>query len=288
MNISNNLARRPQAVCSRKMGIECTVPGFLCFVALTCQAALAHDMWIEPATFIPETGDIIALKLKVGQNLLGDPLARDSQLIKRFIVYDGNELKPVVGRDGGNPAGFIRPTQPGLLVIGYHSNPSTVDEAAEKFNQYLQEEGLDAIAALRAKTNQTNAPVREMFSRCAKSLLLSGPPSATQADKTLGFTLELVAERNPYLLRGGEDLPIRLTYQNHPLPGALVVAMNKANPGEKISARTGADGRVRLKLKPSGMWMVKAVHMIPAPAGADAQWQSYWASLTFGALAGGI
>jgi hypothetical protein len=26
---------------------------------------------------------------------------------------------------------------------------------------------------------------------------------------------------------------------------------------------------------------VKAVHVVPAPAGATAQWESFWASLTF-------
>ena len=30
-----------------------------------------------------------------------------------------------------------------------------------------------------------------------------------------------------------------------------------------------------------GLWLVKAVHMIPAPAGTGAQWTSFWASLTF-------
>jgi len=29
------------------------------------------------------------------------------------------------------------------------------------------------------------------------------------------------------------------------------------------------------------MWLVKAVHMVPAPAGSDADWRSFWASLTF-------
>jgi hypothetical protein len=29
------------------------------------------------------------------------------------------------------------------------------------------------------------------------------------------------------------------------------------------------------------MWLVKAVHMIEAPAGSNADWLSYWASLTF-------
>ena len=27
--------------------------------------------------------------------------------------------------------------------------------------------------------------------------------------------------------------------------------------------------------------MVKAVHMVPAPAGSNADWSSFWASLTF-------
>jgi uncharacterized GH25 family protein len=246
-----------------------------------CDPLPAHDMWIEPTTFAPESGEIVGLKLKVGQGLLGDPLARDSQLIQQFIVEDSEGRKPVVGRDGGNPAGFIRASDPGVLVVGYHSNPSTVDETAEKFNQYLKEEGLDSIAALRASRNQDHSQVRELFSRCAKSLVLAAPASGVQGDRVLGFPLELVAEKNPYTLRAGEDLPVRLTYQRRPLAGALVIAMNRENPSQKLSVRTGQDGRVRLPLRPGGMWLVKAVHMVPAPAGTNADWQSYWASLTF-------
>jgi uncharacterized GH25 family protein len=249
--------------------------------ALACAPLVAHDMWIEPTTFAPESGEIVGLKLRVGQNMLGDPLARDSQLIREFVVQDGAERKPVVGRDGGNPAGFVRASQPGLLVAGYHSNPSSVNETAEKFNQYLKEEGLDAVAAQRALRNESNLAVRELFTRCAKTLLLAGPARNDQHDRTLGFTLELVAERNPYTLGAGEELPLRLTFENHPLPGALVIAMNRLQPDRKQSARTSADGRVKLHLPPGGMWMLKAVHMTPAPAGSNAQWQSYWASLTF-------
>lgn len=254
---------------------------FLSAVSLSCGPMMAHDMWIEPATFVPASGDIVPLKLRVGEDLLGDPLARDSKLIKEFIVEDSEGRKPVVGRNGGNPAGFIRAAMPGVLVVGYHSNPSSVDEAAEKFNQYLKEEGLDVIAALRARRNQTNAPVHEMFTRCAKSLVFGGESGNVSGDRVLGMTLELVAEKNPYSPRNNDELPVRLTYLGRPLAGALVVAMNKRNPLEKISARTSSDGRVRLRLTPGGMWMVKAVHMIPAPAGANADWQSYWASLTF-------
>ena len=241
----------------------------------------AHDMWIEPTTFSPASGEIIGVRLRVGQDLLGDPLPRDPTLFNQFFVEDAAGRKPVIGRDGGNPAGFLRVAMPGLLVIGYHSNPSAIEMPAEKFNQYLKEEGLDAVAALRARRNETGAKAQELFSRCAKSLVLSGSPSEAQGDRLLGFTLELVAERNPYAIRAGEELPVRLTYENRPLAGALVVAMNRLNPSEKLAARTGNDGRVRFRLRPGGMWLVKAVHMVPAPAGTHAEWTSFWASLTF-------
>lgn len=233
-------------------------------------------------TFAPEQGEIVGLRLRVGQDLLGDPLPRESSLIDQFVVEDAAGRKPVVGRDGGDPAGFVRAAAPGLLVVGYQSHPSVVDLTPEKFNQYLKEEGLDKIADDRARRGESGAKARDLFARCAKSLLLSGTPAESQRDRRLGFTLELVAERNPYLLRGGEELPVRLTYEDRPLAGALVIAINRLKPSEKIAVRTGSDGRVRLHLRPGGMWLVKAVHMVPAPAGTQADWASFWASLTFG------
>ena len=168
-----------------------------------------------------------------------------------------------------------------MLVVGYRSNPSAIELPAEKFNQYVKDEGLDAVAALRASRNQTSASAHELFARCAKSLILSGPSSETQGDRRLGFTLELVAEGNPYSIRSGGELPVRLTYENRPLAGALVIAMNRLNPSEKQSARTDNEGRVRFRLNSGGMWLIKAVHMIPAPTGSNAEWASFWASLTF-------
>ena len=252
------------------------------FLSLATVVSLAaHDMWIDPTTFIPEAGQIVGVRLRVGQDLLGDPIPRDPSLIREFVVEDRDGRKPVVGRGGADPAGFVRASAPGLLVIGYHSNPATVELPAEKFNEYLKEEGLDAVEALRARRGQTGAAARELFSRCAKSLVSSGPAAASASDRALGFPLELLAERNPYALPSGEDFPVRLTYGKAPLAGALVVAINRQNPARKIAARTGADGRVRLRLHQPGMWLIKAVHMVPASDGSGADWESFWASLTF-------
>ena len=146
-------------------------------VALSGVSLAAHDMWIEPAD-VCSAGRARSsrVRLRVGQDLLGDPIPRDPSLINQFIVEDAAGRKPVVGRDGADPAGFVRVASPGMLVIGYSSKPSAVELPAEKFNQYLKEEGLDAVAAVRARRNETDRGAGEIFSRCAKSLVASGPP----------------------------------------------------------------------------------------------------------------
>ena len=259
-----------------------TIVRFVALALVLSAAPLAaHDMWIEPSSFIPVAGQVVGLRLRVGQDFLGDPIPRDPELIDQFVSVDSSGRKPVYGRDGADPAGLMRITDPGLVVLGYQSHPKPIVLPATTFNQYLKEEGLDAIAELRQRRNQTTNEAREIFARCAKSLVRYGTPIDAQADRVLGFTLELVAERNPYTLHAGQDLPVSLTYEGRALPGVLVVAMNHANPAAKIMARTDNKGRVTFRLPQDGVWLIKAVHMIPAPDSTNADWASFWASLTF-------
>src|SRR5882672_9240996 len=109
----------------------------LTIVIAVAAPMLAHDFWIEPTTFAPQPGQIVGVRLRVGQDLLGDPVARDPELVNQFVFEDAAGRKPLVGRDGADPAGFLRVAAPGLVVIGYRSNPSPVELTAEKFNQYL-------------------------------------------------------------------------------------------------------------------------------------------------------
>ena len=91
----------------------------------------------------------------------------------------------------------------------------------------------------------------------------------------------IVAERSPYGTAPGEELSFVLKYRGTARPGALVIALSARNPSLKLSARTDRDGRVRFRFPQNGAWLVKAVHLIPARQGANADWESFWASSTF-------
>jgi uncharacterized GH25 family protein len=259
------------------------IPLFL----LAAPALRAHDFWIEPSSFRPAPGQRIALRLRVGQEFRGDPVPRDPALLKRFALEGPRGETAVPGVPNTEPAGILVTPGPGLYTVVYESNPDPVQLDAKKFNDYLAQEGLEAIRDLRARHGQGDAPARELFSRCAKALLAVGGGAAADGwNRPSGMRLELVPEANPYTLTPGGGLPARLLWEGKPLAGALVVAFTRDRPELKVSARSDTRGRVDLKLDRPGVWLIKAVHMIPSPKESGADWQSFWASLTF-EVAGG-
>lgn len=248
---------------------------------LIAAPALAHDFWIEPTTFRPQVGETVGLVLKVGQNFRGDPVPRMSESIEKFVLVSRAGEKAVEGVPGRDPAGIARISEPGYLVVGYRSRPRPIELPPEKFEQYLKEEGLEKVIAAREARGDSQKPSREIYSRCAKTLLDADGAGSNGYDRTIGMRLELVAEKSPKELGGGRSMPMRLLFEGKPLAGALVVAIHREDPEKRLSARTTASGRVTLDLAPAGVWLVKAVHMVPALPSSGADWESLWASLTF-------
>ncbi len=249
--------------------------------ALTVGPAFGHDFWIEPTRFTPVPGDEVALVLRVGQDLGGDTVPYIGDWFSDYRIVTPDGPVPVDAMLGDDPAGVFVAGRPGLYLVAYRSTRDFVELGPGKFNDYLRNEGLERIIESRAELGESDQPAREWYSRCAKSLLRVGAdgPDDTYA-LNLGYTLELIPGRDPYVLPAGEPLPVTLLYEGRPLPGALIIAFTADRPGDKIAARTAADGRVELPLDRAGLWLVKAVHMIRI-GNAQADWESFWASLTF-------
>lgn len=250
------------------------------FLYLAPLSALAHDFWIEPATYRPASGTEVPLRLRVGGLFSGGPISRPRGLI-RFDAVTAEGPIPIAGSPGNEPAGSMTVTRQGLIVVAYQNSPAYVELTEELLGEYLREEGLEQIQQVRAKSPYATQPWREIYSRCAKALLWDGKGPSSGFDRAVGMPLELIPDGNPYTLRPGGSLPVRLLYRGAPLEGALIVAIPQKEPGASLSVRSDADGRVELTLPVSGAWLIKAVHIAPAPPGARGQWESFWASLTF-------
>jgi uncharacterized GH25 family protein len=104
-----------------------------------------------------------------------------------------------------------------------------------------------------------------------------------------------VPEQNPYHLRPGASLTLRVLRYGQPVPGALVHfwdaspvvsnghgAATVAEP-HHFSTRANNNGRVLLRLPGSGPYLAAAKYLEATPAGlaSQADWMSTWATLTF-------
>jgi uncharacterized GH25 family protein len=258
----------------------------LCLCLGLAGPAAAHDFWIEPSSHTLAPGQALATRLFVGEHFRGEAVQRPApQSLRRFVMADttGRLAATLPGRAGAEPAGQARLAQPGRYIVAYEGKPIAIELPAAIFNPYLQEEGLDAVMRARAAAGQAEAPGREIYARCAKSLLQVGSGAEVDAqpvDRVLGLTLELLAESRPQVTAQGATLPVRLLLDGRPLQGALVMALSQGAPDRRIQQRSNADGRVHLVLDRTGPWLIKAVHMRAAPADSGADWQSLWASLT--------
>ena len=243
--------------------------------------ALAHDFWIEPESFSPESGTVVPVTLRVGERLDGEPLPRNGAKIERFVARRERGEAPVAGLDGSSPAGILRAEDPGGVVLVYRGLRSAIELDADRFDAYLEAEGLDTVRAERRRRGSPAVPGREVYSRCAKSLVAVAGRGGTWFTHPVGLALEIVPEADPYALGAGDALGVKVLFHASPLPGALVMALDRTGAHAPQRVRSDASGRAVVALPRAGMWLVKAVHMVPAPEGIDADWESFWASLTF-------
>jgi hypothetical protein len=254
----------------------------------TCSTAAAHEFWIEPASFHAPAGSVLRLGLWLGERFAGAPVLRDETMIEKFLVIGPDGEGPVVGRSG-SPIHFLRTKSPGVHAIGFQSRPAYVELTPEKFEKYLKDEGLADVIDRRRERGEQNRSGREAFRRCAKSLVLSvadgkataGESTTTGFDRRLGMPLEIVALDNPRTIEPGGELSALVEWRGQPLAGAQIVAVHKSDPSRLLKANTDSQGRVRFRLDKPGAWLLTTIHMERARSDPRADWESYWASLTF-------
>ncbi len=240
----------------------------------------AHDFWIEPDNLRPATGTEVSIRLREGVSFKGNTLPYITDWFEDFTVTTSAGREPVVSILGDDPAARLVAVS-GDALIGYQSRPNYVELDAEKFNSYLEHEGIEFIRAQRIAAGTDNDPAPEYFIRCAKALLQSAAAPGDLHDTRLGYALEIMLLDNPADLAPGATLHVELLKDGEPAPGLLIQAFTRAAPDAIQKIRTDADGRASVTIDASGTWLVKAVNIQPLEELGDGLWLSHWASYVF-------
>lgn len=246
--------------------------------------AVAHDLYMMPEKFVTTPG--VNLKL-VFQN--GDEFPEGVSAVKperlrntQLLLRQGATKFENITAEATRTTATVRVASAGLGILTAQTLPSFIELDPEKFKSYLEHENLTNALQWRAAHGESGKPGRERYSKYVKSLIVAGKPDGNFTQKT-GLTIEIVPEANPYTLQPGDNLPVLVLFRGAP---AVDVAVESAwlvngKAEMQVVGRTDKTGRVRVPVKAAGAHRLHAIVMERCAEPAAADWESFWASLTF-------
>lgn len=258
-------------------------------LAVVSTEATAHDFWLEPQSFRIAAGEPASITLQVGDGAERQRSPMPLRRITRFgVVSPGGayaDLRAALLLGQGDADARLPLPAPGVHVVMLETdNGGRSQLPADRFNAYLEAEGLTSIIAHRRAAGQSGAAASERYGRRAKMLIQVSDGGASSAvTRPLGMTLEIVPQADPYAPSAGGELPVRVLYEGEPLAGALVKLADLDAGGEVREARrTDAEGGAVFKAPGRGAWRLNVVWSKVLPAGEDADFETVFSSLTFG------
>jgi uncharacterized GH25 family protein len=252
----------------------------LSLIVLFSSAASAHYTFVMPEKFRVSQGETV----KIGFHS-ADGFPDSSAIGKRFqetALYTSSGRTEITGlvEEGKRLVANITVPASGHIVATVVNASAMENMKAESFTKYLKEEGLTSIVDDRAKAGESDKPARERYTMYAKSIMLAGAPN-NDYKRIVGTPIEIVPEMDPYAMKAGQLLPVRVLFKGTAAKNLEMMATSTAMTPVKAKSigRTDADGRINVPVT-SGMWRLHTI-LMERSSQPDTDWESHWATLTF-------
>lgn len=251
-------------------------------LCVTCMLQ-AHEFWLQPQKFKFDVGEKMMVDFLVGEGFEGEFWDLSRHKVEHLEMHNrfGNvdllqQVRTTQGKNLEYTFGSV-----GTHLLSMQSNAAYIELDAEKFNAYLEEDGLNYIIERRKAKGTQDQGSREFYTRYAKLLVQSGDRTDDTYKKQVGFILEIIPGQNPYDLHVGDHLECKVIYQKEPAAHTLVKVWSHIDNRTFLqNIYTENDGTIKFPISNAGRWMVSTVVMTEARR-PDADWESMWASLVF-------
>jgi len=218
--------------------------------------AFAHMLWMEK-----RNGDIGIL---YGHGLKLDP-------------YDPEKIKDVKGFDSkGKAVEVVIVKQKESALISPKGEAATISILFDGGYFVKTTEGGKKLTKREAKGN---FEIIESFRSQKYSKVMLSPSDLFS--KPLGLRLEIVPEKNPFAIKIGETLPIKVLFEGKPLEGAVVKAGCTYERKLKELPKTDKNGIANVAIEKSGNQIIGVSYKIPLKDDPDADVLSLSTNMTF-------
>jgi nickel transport protein len=232
------------------------VPAVL-LVLIAISPVLGHEGWIDK-----RDGELVFL-YGHGQKL--DPYK--PEYIREAKAFDANGKAVAVEIIRHKDYASVAPKgTPAILTMLYDSGywVKTTD-------------GYKNIGKREAQSMQLSIVLAEKSRKDAKAILT---PCETFS-KPLGLFLEIVPEKDPFALKPGEQLPLKVLLEGKPVEGMAVALGATDHSQSKNLPKTDKDGKASITITDKGLQLITTKHTGPVIGDPDADTLVACSSLTF-------
>jgi hypothetical protein len=262
----------------------------------------SHDMFLKMETFFLQPNTPSTIKLFNGTFDKSENVIARSRMNDVSLVGNGarTQLDTNQWTEMNNITLLNFTTgEAGTWVAGVSTNPNNIELSAEDFNEYLEHDGVLDMLQWRKENNALDQDAVEKYSKHVKTIFQVGDKKTSDWQTVLNYPIEFVPMKNPYDVKAGDELSVKLLWKGQPLADQLVyVGSNEEGhshdndeghnheDGEEghhhdaTQLRTDANGIVTMSLSNEGQWYLRTIYMEQVEE-AGLTHESNWATLTF-------
>lgn len=251
-------------------------------LALLATTVRSHDLYLLSASFVAKRGSDTTIRLHNGDAFPGSDGPPVFERLRDVQVVHAGGVNAVRALRQEGAAGVGDYTVPaGSYVVTARTIPNFLQLDPTQFEGYLNHEKLDWVIRWRVDNNEFAKDGRELYSKHSKALL------NLQADdfalRPVGHPIEIVLLDNPARTGVGSTIRAQVLFHGKPLANQpLEMAWTNGKRTEKRwLGVSDSDGILPVKLESAGTWKLHTIVMERSRTPEKADWESFWASLTF-------
>ncbi|HPF39042.1 MAG TPA: DUF4198 domain-containing protein [Phycisphaerae bacterium] len=267
--------------------IRTAVPFVFLLAIVVSRPAFAVDSWLIVESDVVDPGADTWIAFVTGDRFpIGDGIV-DPARVEGLMSVHGRQKRLIEGLKAEDDAVAVRRVfdAPGYHALGLTLTPRVTTLDGDIFDQYLIEERANEALRMRRESGARHEPVRERYTKYAKTILQVGAPEAEDDGwmRPIGQRLELVPLTNPTLWQSGETVQIQVLLDGHPWPEVPVSAghAGQRTREDVVRTRTNERGVASIRLSQSGHWYAKAHLIRPYDGLGEYEWESFWTTYTF-------
>lgn len=197
---------------------------YLSLILLLC----SHDLYLKMEHYFLQPNEEATLSLYNGTFEKSENIITRDRMLDASFLAQGERvaIRPEQWKDQDSTitALTFNTGAPGTYVAGVSTKARNITLTAEKFNSYLEHDGVLDVLEQRKTDSVLDQDAVESYEKHVKAIYQVGERKTNDWQTALGYPIEFVPQANPSEKYSGEKLSLQLLLEGKPLTNQLVYA----------------------------------------------------------------